>query len=111
VARGKTKPTVFTGELLPTEQADSINYSAKECLSPQKTPLQSRDVGVSESEAWSEPDRTVSFARIGLPVQHQIEINSIAAILTNKKPIAHSNAGLLSAADTSDSSKWTGTIW
>ena len=111
VARGKTKPTVFTGELFPTEQADSINYSAKECLSPQKTPLQPRDVGVSESEAWSEPDRTVSFARIGLPVQHQIEINSIAAILTNKKPIAHSNAGLLSAADTSDSSKWTGTIW
>jgi hypothetical protein len=108
MTRGKTQPAGFAGEPFPPEQADSINFSAKESISPQKAPLQSRDVGLSESEAWSEPDRTVSFARIGLPVQHQIEINSIAALLTNKKPIAHSNAGLLTTVDSSDSSKRTG---
>jgi hypothetical protein len=109
MTRGKTQPTAFSGgELFPPEPTNSINFSAKESISPQKAPLQPRDVGMSESEAWSEPDRTVSFARIGLPVQHQIEINSIAALLSNKKPIAHSNAGLLTTVDSSDSSKRTG---
>ena len=92
--------------MFPLEATDSIHCSAKDSLSPQKTPprVKSREVAASESEAWSEPDRTVSFARIGLPVQHHLEANSIAALLTSKKPIPHSNVDL----DSSDSSKRTG---
>uniref|UniRef100_A0A0N8E3C9 Golgin subfamily A member n=1 Tax=Daphnia magna TaxID=35525 RepID=A0A0N8E3C9_9CRUS len=107
LTRGKSQPAVFSSELFPLEPADSINYSTKESTSPRKAQLQPKphEVAVSESEAWSEPDRTVSFARIGLPFQHHVEMNSIAALLTNKKPVAHSNAGLPSAADSSDSSK------
>ena len=60
--------------------------------------------GASESEAWSEPDRSVSFARIGLPAAHLQEINSIAALVqTNaKKGRSHSNAA--SSSDSSNSS-------
>ncbi|XP_057377130.1 centrosomin-like [Daphnia carinata] len=108
LTRGKKpQPAVFSSELFPLEPTDSINYSAKESTSPRKAQLQPKphEVAASESEAWSEPDRTVSFARIGLPFQHHVEMNSIAALLTNKKPVAHSNAGLPTAADSSDSSK------
>lgn len=112
VAVNNRKASTVSAGLFPLEATDSIHCSAKESLSPQKTPVRSKSCEVagaaSESEAWSEPDRTVSFARIGLPIQHQLEINSIAALLTNKKPLSHSNAGVLAGCGSSDSSKRAG---
>lgn len=110
LTKGKHQPVVYSEEVFPLEPMDSLNYSPKESTSPRKVPIQlkSNEVVASESEAWSEPDRTVSFARIGLPFQHHIEINSIAALLTNKKPIVHSNGAM--PPDSSDSSKRAGKI-
>ena len=70
--------------------------------------------GASESEAWSEPDRSVSFARIGLPAAHLQEINSIAALVqTNaKKGRSHSNAASSSdSSNSSSNSRRTGKIF
>lgn len=62
--------------------------------------------GASESEAWSEPDRTVSFARIGLPAQQE-EHNSIAALLS-KKARSHSTTRDADSSDSSAASRETG---
>lgn len=47
------------------------------------------DCPASESEGWSEPDRSVSLARIGLPVG---ENNSISSLLLKKSSGAHSGS-------------------
>ena len=112
-----TSPEAIEGGLFPLEATDSIVCSAKESISPLKSHRSKGQEGsnavtaaaaaaaASESEAWSEPDRTVSFARIGLPIQHHLEINSIAALLTTKKPLVHSSVGLQQAGcESSDSS-------
>lgn len=62
----------------------------------------------SESEAWSEPDRTVSFARMGLPSHHEAH-NSIAALLSKKTRTHSATRDADSSSDSSvDSSKGTG---
>lgn len=105
-ANAKPGQSLLTNCML--EEADSIQN--KGSPSPKGRPEASKarndtkstmPVVVSESDAWSEPDRTVSFARIGLPVEHHIEANSIAAVLSSKKQRSHSNGGDSDSSDCS----------
>ena len=103
--RDESRSTSASRALTISHLMDSI---AKK--TPESTPVghPAAISNASESEAWSEPDRTVSFARIGLP-SHQETHNSIAALLT-KKCRSHSTTrdADSSSADTSvDSSKGT----
>ena len=104
-----------------TNVAQQQRASAKESTSPKNsttTPPCRPSVaiapapGASESEAWSEPDRSVSFARIGLPAAHYQEVNSIAALVhtNSKKGRSHSNSSSSDSSNSSDNSRRTGIL-
>lgn len=101
-ASAKPGQSLLTNCMLE-ESSDLIQtkQSGRARLETYKVSKSTLPVVMSESEGWSEPDRTVSFARIGLPIEHHIEANSIAAVLSSKKQRSHSNAGDSDSSETS----------